>query len=65
MSKEMSLGEILNLVRDCFEKPRNEMLLREDAGNYFLNGVPLPADHPEEWGRIIIARMAKGYLRDG
>ena len=47
------------------DSPPVDMLLKEENGKFFLDGDELPADHPEEWGSIIISRMAKRYLKDG
>ena len=37
--------------------------ITEKDGRYFIKDRELPMDHPEEWQSIIVAEMAKNYLK--
>jgi hypothetical protein len=41
----------------------NWMMFTENNGKYAIDGIELPADRPEEWGSIMIAEIAKRYLK--
>jgi hypothetical protein len=62
----MSLSELLKAYNSYDENIKDlhgVMTLREEKGKFLLDGEELPSDHPEEWGPMIIAAMAKNYLK--
>jgi hypothetical protein len=62
----MSLSEMIEAFTDALkEEPSKEMILKEENGKFLLDGIELPLDHPEEWGPIIISKVARRYLKNG
>jgi hypothetical protein len=52
-----------NLKFDENFHPKNFLPLMEKNGRYYINRKALPMNRPEEWQSIILAEMAKNYLK--
>jgi hypothetical protein len=52
-----------NVQFDELQVPKNFVAIIEKDGKYFIKDRELPMDHPEEWQSIIVAEMAKNYLK--
>jgi hypothetical protein len=61
--KSLNLSGDLNVVFDALGLPKNFVAVVEKNGKYFVRGKELRTDHPEEWSSVIIAEMAKNYLK--
>jgi hypothetical protein len=41
----------------------HHVTLSEKNGKYFVDDQEVDPNHPEEWGSIMLAKMAKSYLK--
>jgi hypothetical protein len=57
------VGGSWNIQFDELQVPKNFVAITEKDGKYFIKDRELPMDHPEEWQSIIVAEMAKNYLK--
>jgi predicted nucleic acid-binding Zn-ribbon protein len=48
---------------DELQVPKNFIAITEKDGKYFIKDKELPMEHPEDWQSIIVAEMAKNYLK--